>query len=61
MKKENWCEHMDKVSKYTNLQYELGSKTVVMRIQSWFCPECGVHGAVTEVMNPVQTEEKAAG
>ena len=62
MKKEtNWCEHLDKTSKYTTLRYEFGHKSVVLRIQSWCCPECGVHGAETEVVQPEIAEEKAAG
>lgn len=59
MKKEIWCEHMDKTSKYTTLQYEFGYKTVTMRIQSWFCPECGVHGADTEVLNHADIKQAA--
>lgn len=61
MQKETWCEHLDKASKYTTLQYEFGHKTVTMRIQSWFCPECGVHGAETEVIPHDQAQKKAAG
>lgn len=61
MKNETWCEHMDKTSKYTTLKYEFGNKTVTMRIQSWFCPECGVHGAETEVIRNDEQERQAAG
>jgi hypothetical protein len=61
MEKQTWCEHLDKTSKYTTLKYEFGHKTVLMRIQSWFCPECGVHGAETEVMHSEQIEHEAAG
>jgi len=51
MEKQNWCEHDEKISKYTTLNYECHSKSVILRIQSWFCPECGVHGAQSEIVN----------
>jgi len=61
MKKATWCEHSDKTSKYTTLQYDFGHKTVTMRVQSWFCPECGLHGAETEVLSPEGIKRQTAG
>lgn len=61
MKKQAWCEHLDKTSKFTFLGYEFDHKTVMLRIQSWFCPECGVHGAETEIVEPEKIEKEAAG
>ncbi|MCX7780378.1 MAG: YgiT-type zinc finger protein [Negativicutes bacterium] len=61
MHKDNWCEHLDKVSKYTDLQYEFGQKQIVLRVQSWYCPECGVYGADTELIKSRQNENMAAG
>ncbi|HMM21975.1 MAG TPA: hypothetical protein PKA10_14745 [Selenomonadales bacterium] len=46
----NWCEHLDKISKYTYIKYSLESKDVMLRVQTWICPECGVHGAETEIV-----------
>lgn len=52
MVKREWCEHEEKTSKYTILDYRFDSKVVKLRIQSWFCPECGLHGAETQVLDP---------
>lgn len=51
MGKQVWCEHDEKVSKYTTLNYDCYTKSVILRIQSWFCPECGVHGAQSEILD----------
>ena len=51
MVKQIWCEHGEKVSKYTTLNYDCYTKSVILRIQSWFCPECGVHGAQSEILD----------
>ena len=50
---QDWCEHDEKISKYTTLNYECNVKSVILRIQSWFCPECGVHGAKSEIVDPL--------
>lgn len=47
-----WCEHVDKVSKYSLQEYFNHDEKILLRIQSWFCPECGIHGASTEIVNP---------
>lgn len=53
MEKPYWCEHGEKICRYTIVNYEYNSKTTSLRIQSWFCPECGVHGAHSEIIAPV--------
>ncbi len=50
-----WCEHVDKISKYTLQEYFTDDEKVLLRIQSWFCPECGIHGASTEIINKSST------
>lgn len=52
----NWCEHDEKIVRYTDMSYEFFGKSVVVRIKSWFCPECGVHGAVSEKIEPVSVK-----
>jgi hypothetical protein len=62
MKTHRWCEHLDITSKYTTLKYRFGEKEVVLRVQTWCCPECGVHGAATEILNCEQEDsETSAG
>jgi hypothetical protein len=51
--KEMWCEHTEKVSKYIIVDYEFGNLLKKLRIQSWLCPECGTHGAKSELLVPV--------
>ena len=58
--KNNWCEHLDKTCRYTTLRYNFDSGEVVLRIQSWVCPECGVHGAETEIVAPEERKEDVA-
>ena len=58
MEKQYWCEHGDKICKYTVVDYEHSYKTIALRIQSWFCPECGVHGAHSEVVSPLCTARR---
>lgn len=53
MGEHTWCEHGDKISKYTVLNYEGSNKSTTQRIQSWFCPECGAHGAQSEIIDTV--------
>ncbi|MDF2636191.1 MAG: hypothetical protein K0R78_3065 [Pelosinus sp.] len=52
MKKEIWCEHAEKVSKYIIVDYDFSNIQKKLRIQSWLCPECGVHGAKSELIIP---------
>lgn len=58
--KTNWCEHLDKTCRYTTLRYNFDSGEVVLRVQSWVCPECGVHGAETEIVAPAEVKAGAA-
>ena len=51
MNSQSWCEHAEKISKYTMLNYDCSTKSVIIRIHSWFCPECGVHDALSEMIN----------
>jgi hypothetical protein len=53
MKKEIWCEHTEKVSKYVIVDYEFGNLLKKLRIQSWLCPECGIHGAKSELLDQI--------
>lgn len=58
--KSNWCEHDEKTCRYTLMKYNLGGGEIVLRVQSWICPECGVHGADTEIVEqPVKSVTKA--
>ncbi len=57
MEKHNWCEHDEKTSKYTILKYDFGDKSVTLRIKSWFCPECGIHGAESEIVDPTPAKK----
>lgn len=52
MSMEAWCEHLDKVSKYTVVNYVFDSREITLRVQTWVCPECGVHGAASEIVQP---------
>lgn len=52
MTQQNWCEHLDKASRYTVLKYSFDNRDVLLRVQTWVCPECGVHGAQTEIVEP---------
>lgn len=54
MNNQLWCEHLDKASKYTLIKYYVGDREVVLRVQTWFCSECGIHGSQTEVINEEQ-------
>ena len=58
--KSNWCEHLDKTCRYLTLKYNFDSGEVVLRVQTWVCPECGVHGAETEIIPPPRKEKSAA-
>lgn len=57
MEQHIWCEHGEKISKYTFLNYECRSKSITQRIQSWFCPECGAHGAHSEILDTTFTDK----
>lgn len=50
-----WCEHLEKRSKITVVDYRCTDRSARLKIQSWYCPECGVHGAATEIV-PDETE-----
>lgn len=50
MSHSRWCEHLEKQSKYVFQEYKLPERSVLLRIQTWLCPECGVHGAETEIV-----------
>lgn len=54
MKKQNWCEHDEKLSKYTYVKYQYHEEIVTQRIQSWWCPECGLHGAESDIIKKIQ-------
>ena len=43
-----WCEHEEVTSKYTILKYSFADKEVLLKVQTWVCPICGIHGATTE-------------
>lgn len=51
MNKRVSCEHLELSSKYTVLKYYVDDREVLLRVQSWVCPECGTHGAETEIVN----------
>lgn len=59
MKRQHWCEHGEKICKYTIVNYEYNHKTTTLRIQSWFCPECGVHGAHSEIVDQICINENS--
>lgn len=44
-----WCEHLEIISKYTFVKHDVNGKEVFLKVQTWLCPECGVHGAKTEI------------
>lgn len=58
-----WCEHLDKSSKYVVVNYRFSDKNAALRVQTWYCPECGVHGAETELVECYgePAPEKASG
>lgn len=58
MNNQVWCEHLDKASKYTLIKYYVGEREVVLRVQTWFCSECGIHGSQTEIINEEQPKLK---
>ena len=58
MNNQVWCEHLAKASKYTLIKYYVGEREVVLRVQTWFCSECGIHGSQTEIINEEQTKLK---
>lgn len=55
-KQQLWCEHSEKTCKYTLVHHRNGDEQVVLRVQTWMCPECGTYGSHTEVL-PVQPKE----
>ncbi|WP_425058976.1 hypothetical protein SCACP_36270 [Sporomusa carbonis] len=44
-----WCEHDELTSKYTFLKYSFHDKEVLLKVQTWVCPVCGIHGSNTEI------------
>jgi len=50
MKRAHWCEHIEKASKYTTVGYNFEDRSLTLRVQTWVCPECGVHGAQSEIV-----------
>lgn len=50
MKRAHWCEHLEKASKYTTIGYDFNDRRLMLRVQTWLCPECGVHGAHSEII-----------
>lgn len=44
-----WCEHDEKNSKYTTVKHKFDDKEVLLKVQTWMCPVCGIHGSITEV------------
>lgn len=50
-----WCEHLEKRSKITVVDYRCTDRIALLKIQSWYCPECGVHGAETEIIPAIET------
>lgn len=58
MKKQLWCEHSEKISKYVIVDYKFEDNTKELKIQSWLCPECGVHGARSELINSSPAEQQ---
>ena len=54
-----WCEH-EKMSRYTLVEYKTAEKTVLLRVQTWLGPECGTHGADTEIIGTVDGERQKA-
>lgn len=58
--KSNWCEHPDKTCRYTTLKYNFAGGEVLLRVQTWICPECGVHGADTEIVQPQPDKKSSA-
>jgi hypothetical protein len=56
-----WCEHLDKASKYTLIKYYVDDREVLLRVQTWLCSECGIHGSKTEIVNAEQSKNSAAG
>jgi len=58
--KNNWCEHLDKTSRFIIQKYNLAGGEVLLRVQTWICPECGVHGADTEIVEPYPKKNNRA-
>lgn len=44
-----WCEHEEKISKISTVNYSFVDREVKLIVQTWMCPLCGIHGATTEV------------
>ncbi len=60
MKKSVWCEHLDLSSKYTMVKYYVADREVLLRVQTWICAECGVHGSDSELVSPACQERSTA-
>lgn len=50
-----WCEHEEKNSKYTMVKHNLDDREIVLKVQTWICPICGIYSSDAEV---VQVAEK---
>lgn len=51
-----WCEHAEKIAKYIIVEYDFENVKKKLRIQSWLCPECGLHGANSELIIPIAAD-----
>ncbi|MDU4961042.1 MAG: hypothetical protein E6X17_10350 [Sporomusaceae bacterium] len=60
MSRSVWCEHLEKRSKFTIVDYRCGEDVTSLKVQSWFCPECGVHGAMTQIVEAVREADPVA-
>lgn len=57
MKKQIWCEHDEKISKFTFVNYHSDDTPVIQKIQAWWCPECGLHGAESDLVKQQTTDK----
>ncbi len=51
-----WCEHDEKTSKYSTVKYSFEDKEVLLRVQTWVCPVCGIHGSNTELAQAAESQ-----
>ncbi|QDR81430.1 hypothetical protein [Sporomusa termitida] len=51
-----WCEHDEKTSKYSTVKYCFEDKEVLLRVQTWVCPVCGIHGSNTELAQAAEPQ-----
>lgn len=55
---QHWCEHLEKTSKYTLVNYDFEDSRLTLRVQTWVCPECGIHGAHSEIISPAGEKDE---